>query len=143
MRFGLFHQPFKRPVLVIGNEKSRFSWWDLQRLEEGLDTASEDGGGGSLRVPFQGRKDKSALGMAREQSVASEASSGVGSSNSGSAAPERKFAINDPFTSVEAHKKITVPKVAFATRQIDWSPGGEWAVAVGDHGMVVMFRRWE
>ena len=143
MRFGLFHQPYKRPVLVIGNEKSRFFFWDLQRLEEGFDAALEDGGSGSLRVPQRGRRGKSALGLVREQSVASEASSGVGSSNSGSTGPERKFVINDPFTSVTTHKRITVPKIAFATRQIAWSPGGEWAVAVGDHGMVVLFRRWD
>ncbi|KAL9095299.1 MAG: hypothetical protein Q9165_002556 [Trypethelium subeluteriae] len=157
MRFALFHQPHKHPILIIGNEKSRFFFWDLQRLEEGYgDTttgggaagAGEDGGGPSvdgLRVPrHQAKRDKSALGMMREQSVASEASSGVGSSNSGSVAGmERRFVINDPFTSVGAHRKITVPKIAFATRQVAWSPGGEWAVAVGDHGMVVLFRRWD
>ncbi|KAK3061546.1 hypothetical protein LTS18_005956 [Coniosporium uncinatum] len=34
MRFGLFHQPEKRPILVAGNEKSKFSFWDLRTLEE-------------------------------------------------------------------------------------------------------------
>jgi len=34
MRFGLFHQPDQRPILAAGNEKSRFSFWDLQSLEE-------------------------------------------------------------------------------------------------------------
>ncbi|KAI9663031.1 MAG: hypothetical protein M1821_008079 [Bathelium mastoideum] len=191
MRFGLFHQPHKHPVLAIGNEKSRFLFWDLQRLEEGIDAQS--GGGDDVSVvgtpaggpgtglrppPFrhhhhhqQGRRDRGVLGsLAREPSVASEASSGVGSSTtSGSAVGlaavagasgggggggaggggggggggERRDGIDDPFTSVAAHKRITVPKIAFATRQIAWSPGGEWAVAVGDHGMVVLFRRWD
>ena len=85
--------------------------------------------------------------------MVSEASSGVGSSHSGTTtttmmgldggAAGRRAAIHDPFASVPPHKRITVPKIGFATRQVDWSPGGEWAVAVGDHGMVVLFRRWD
>jgi len=34
MRFGLFKEPGYRPMLVMGNTKARFSFWDLQRLEE-------------------------------------------------------------------------------------------------------------
>ncbi|KAL9116992.1 MAG: hypothetical protein Q9187_006475, partial [Circinaria calcarea] len=34
MRFSLFVKPPKRPILVIGNEKSKVYFWDLQSLEE-------------------------------------------------------------------------------------------------------------
>jgi len=34
MRFGLFKEPGYRPMLVMGNTKARFSFWDLQRFEE-------------------------------------------------------------------------------------------------------------
>ena len=34
MRFGLFKEPGYRPMLVMGNIKARFSFWDLQRFEE-------------------------------------------------------------------------------------------------------------
>lgn len=35
MRFGLFHQPGKHPILCAGNERSKVHFWDLQQLEEG------------------------------------------------------------------------------------------------------------
>jgi len=51
--------------------------------------------------------------------------------------------VGDPFYPIPAHKSVVVGKVTFATRQISWSRGGEWAVAVGDQGMVCLFRRLE
>ena len=51
--------------------------------------------------------------------------------------------VGDPFHPIPAHKSVVVGKVTFATRQISWSRGGEWAVAVGDQGMVCLFRRLE
>jgi len=39
LRFGLLHQPGMRPILAMGNEKSRFHFWDLQKLEEGYDVS--------------------------------------------------------------------------------------------------------
>ncbi|KAK4499130.1 hypothetical protein PRZ48_009642 [Zasmidium cellare] len=36
-RFGLFHSPGMRPILAMGNEQSAYSFWDLQRLDEGID----------------------------------------------------------------------------------------------------------
>lgn len=42
MRFSLFDRPGFHPMLVMGNQKSRFSFWDLQRLEEGLDVIDEN-----------------------------------------------------------------------------------------------------
>ena len=51
--------------------------------------------------------------------------------------------VGDPFHPIPAHKSAVVGKVTFATRQISWSRGGEWAVAVGDQGMVCLFRRLE
>ncbi|OCL12553.1 hypothetical protein AOQ84DRAFT_360531, partial [Glonium stellatum] len=51
--------------------------------------------------------------------------------------------VGDPFHPIPAHKSVVVGKVTFAMRQISWSRGGEWAVAVGDQGMICLFRRWE
>ncbi|KAF2171667.1 hypothetical protein M409DRAFT_50333 [Zasmidium cellare ATCC 36951] len=36
-RFGLLHAPGMRPILAMGNEQSAYSFWDLQRLDEGID----------------------------------------------------------------------------------------------------------
>ena len=37
LRFDLLHTTGMRPILAMGNEKSQFSFWDLQKLEEGYD----------------------------------------------------------------------------------------------------------
>ncbi|KAI6906021.1 hypothetical protein KC318_g7210 [Hortaea werneckii] len=42
LRFGLLHQPEMRPVLAMGNDKSRFCFWDLQKLEEGYEAGEEE-----------------------------------------------------------------------------------------------------
>lgn len=140
MRFGLFHQPHKHPILAMGNEKSKLFFWDLQRLEEGGAADGKDEP--AFKLPRRkGRGD--ALGETREQSIVSNASSGAVSSSNSSAPPEKKFTVRDPFALVAAHKAVTVPKIGFAVRQIAWSNGGEWCVAVGDCGMICLFRRWE
>lgn len=41
MRFGLFKEPGYRPMLVMGNTKARFSFWDLQRFEERRSTSKK------------------------------------------------------------------------------------------------------
>jgi hypothetical protein len=41
MRFGLFKEPGYRPVLVMGNIKARFSFWDLQKFEERRTTSKK------------------------------------------------------------------------------------------------------
>lgn len=129
----------------MGNEKSKIFFWDLQRLEEGSDGKDEgqqQQGQGVFKVPKRKSRGGDVLGEMREMSIVSNASSGVVSSNS-SAPPEKKYSIRDPFAPVAAHKSITVPRVSFAMRQVAWSTGGEWCVAVGDCGMICLFRRWE
>lgn len=36
-RFGFYHCDDKRPILCMGDQRTRYSFWDLQRLEEGID----------------------------------------------------------------------------------------------------------
>ncbi|KAF2138518.1 uncharacterized protein K452DRAFT_311456 [Aplosporella prunicola CBS 121167] len=153
MRFGLFHMPDKHPILVAGNEKSRLFWWDLQRLEEASAEPHKDDGHGS-GTRKRKRVDHSGPGLGlgrdnanRESSITSNASSSGAVSSSApsnhSGERDKRFDISNPFQLIPAHKQIVVPKVTFATRQVAWSTGGEWAVAVGDHGMVCLFGRWE
>ena len=40
-RFGLLHAPGMRPILAMGNQSSKYFFWDLQRLEEGNDPRDE------------------------------------------------------------------------------------------------------
>ncbi|KAI9691280.1 MAG: hypothetical protein M1820_009811 [Bogoriella megaspora] len=139
MRFSLFHEFDKSPILVIGDEKSALHWWDLQRLEEDNEF---DFPSSKARGPRK-QKDKTALWAMREPSITSEASSSRASVNPGPTVAKRKSPVSDPFTGIPSHKKITVPRVGFPTRQIAWSKGGEWMVAVGDWGMICLFKRWD
>jgi len=55
---------------------------------------------------------------------------------------EEKYKHDNPFGKpLKPHHEFTVPKIEFATRQVAWSVGGEWMVAVGDQGMIAVFGR--
>lgn len=53
-----------------------------------------------------------------------------------------KYSIDDPIRENEEHRHKSVPNYKFAVRQVAWSPGGEWCVVCGDHGMIGIFGRW-
>ncbi|KAK5167071.1 uncharacterized protein LTR77_007801 [Saxophila tyrrhenica] len=163
-RFGLLHQPGMRPILSMGNQNSTFLFWDLQKLEEGWDPAEEKkkgrGRAGKKAKQNVSSENLNRLGSVRSESVASDSKSTGGgatpklSSTSISTpltAPERKFALSDPFTPIKAHFSVT-PKTKlcrnargldehFATSQMAWSPDGKWLVACGDKGVVCLFHR--
>lgn len=143
MRFSLFSQPFKAPILVIGNEKSKVFFWDLQWLETW--TEKDD-----VRPRFPAKKNSKQPSVGnREASVASTMSSSVhpGSNDSqssgGSGFPRSKerYGVEDPFKAIKPHKSLTVPKIEFAARGAAWSVGGEWLLVVGDQGMIATFHR--
>ncbi|KAK5138212.1 hypothetical protein LTR08_004908 [Meristemomyces frigidus] len=154
LRFSLLHTAGMRPILAMGNEKSKFHFWDLQKLEEGYDASEVQ----RTRKSRGGRKPKKGVATAavnksnldrfgelrREQSGPSDAT--CPSSTSVSATPERKFDLSDPFMSLKPHHQVVAnttlsPNQHFATRQIAWSPNGTWMVAVGDNGMMCIFNR--
>ena len=98
-----------------------------------------------------------ALRVVRESSAVSSTSSktthsanslsttGLTSNSKGKSAKnkEKDMSLGDPFHPLPSHKSIMVPKVNFTVRQVAWSRGGEWCVAVGEAGMVAVFSRWE
>lgn len=80
LRFGLFHEPGMRPILVMGNETSKFYFWDLQKCEEGEDVLVKKSKGGrkkatknGLSAERVGRLD----GLIRDSSEGSDAASGM------------------------------------------------------------------
>ena len=143
IRFSIFHELGRHPVLVAGNEKSKAFFWDLERLENS--GTGEDGNesqhGKLLGLPRH----------IREGSSSSIASSAV-SAGSGTTKAKRKKGkeqtrdqgIANPFLSIKAHKIIEVPKyTAFPFRHFAWSRDGQWCVGVGDCGLINVFHRWE
>ena len=73
-RFGLYHADGKRPILCMGDQLTRYCFWDLQRLEEGIDPLDRP----SMRPKKKAkakRKGVNVLGELRKsESVASLAS---------------------------------------------------------------------
>ena len=164
IRFGLFAQPFKHPVLAGGNNASTVFLWDLQQLlDGGLATTdpflssrrarsqTSSGGGGTtattsrstsktLHVKTEGDHDASSKNTSNKNS-------NDRSRSTTSETPTENTALSDPFQLVHAHTRHTLslprdPKSRFAIRNIAWSPGGEWMVAVGDKCAIGLFGRW-
>ena len=147
IRFSLFHELGRHPVLAAGNEKSKTFFWDLQRLENsgtGEDGAQgQSGRGVPLGLPRH----------VREGSSASTASSAISAGSTNTKTKQKKLkekeyvrdrGISDPFRSIKAHKIVETPKYkAFAFRHFAWSRDGQWCVGVGDCGTINIFNRWE
>lgn len=143
MRFSIFHELGRHPILVAGNMKSKAYFWDLQRLEDA--GTSDDGS----------QADKSApLGLPRHVREGSNSSNGSSAVSTGSGPTKGKRkkikehthdrGIADPFLSIKAHKIVEVPKyLAFPFRHFGWSRDGQWCVGVGDSGLINVFHRWE
>ncbi|KAF2475684.1 WD40 repeat-like protein [Lindgomyces ingoldianus] len=167
IRFNLFSELGKHPVLAAGNDRSRVFFWDLQRLEEASATGEDS------KQPEKKTKKDTVLSRVREGSTYSNASSGAVSISSAPTSTtisaeststksavkskqvkerekekekekgDRTTGIGDPFRSIQAHKTVMVPKISFMVRQVSWSRAGDWCVACGDYGMICLFSRWE
>ncbi|MCJ1415906.1 hypothetical protein MMC32_002241 [Xylographa parallela] len=164
MRFSLFCQQDKRPILVIGNEKSKVFFWDLQSLEEweGSSKDADENNDNRFKIP-RAKKGiaRKILSKQRESSIASTTTTTTNTGSSvdpnslvnstslnttdenveGNSRATQKFAVDDPFRTLIPHRTHVVPRVTFASRQIAWSVGGEWMVVVGDQGMIALFTR--
>lgn len=151
-RFGFFNQPGKRPVLAMGSHTSAMSFWDLQRLEEGLDP----------RDKLKGRKGRGkTAASARSGSLATSTSTrkfdplsqdmaiytDIFAADSTPAPADRDFSdLEDRLKHVDPHHRVVVntglsPTQHFSTSQIEFSPDGTWMVSVGDRGMMCIWHR--
>ncbi|KAF2035212.1 WD40 repeat-like protein [Setomelanomma holmii] len=141
MRFSIFHELGRHPILVAGNERSKAFFWDLQRLE--TSGTGEDG--------MQSERPLGLPRHVREGSSSSIASSAMSAGSGTTKAkrkkvkePPRDRGVADPFQSIKAHKIIEVPKyIAFPFRHFAWSRDGQWCIGVGDNGLINVFHRWE
>ena len=164
MRFSLFTQPHRHPILVIGNEKSKVFWWDLQSIEA-WDGQNATPNNDTFKFPGTSSSSKPKKGVARQlskqQRESSISSSTTAATNSafghsiagastasfedrgdrGAPKAEKKFSTDDPFRKLLPHRTQVVPRVTFAARQIAWSVGGDWMVVCGDQGMIAVFGR--
>ncbi|KAK4628967.1 Polycomb protein esc [Fulvia fulva] len=152
-RFGFLHAPVMRPILAMGDQKSKFCFWDLQRLDEGLDPKYA-----AKLKKSRGRKTKTVsatnnlqrLGDIRRSESVAEVTPSTTPDASSTVTAEREYALADPYLLIKPHhteeSKTELSKVEgtlrhFATSQIAWSPDGTWMIAVGDLGMITIFHR--
>ncbi|EME44080.1 hypothetical protein DOTSEDRAFT_53288 [Dothistroma septosporum NZE10] len=153
-RFGLLHRPGMRPILAMGDHKAKFCFWDLQRLDEGLDPRD------AVRPKrSRGRKSKAGsitnslqrLGDFRRSGSVAEGTPSTTPDASSIANAEREYTLSDRYQLIKPHhveeSKTELSKDEkhqpryFATSQIAWSPDGTWMIGVGDMGMMTMFHR--
>jgi len=141
IRFSIFHELGRHPILAAGNQKSRAFFWDLQRLESAHTTGDESQNDQVKHLPLLLPQ------QVREGSLTSTASSAISAgSNSTNKTKSKKTTeqaqdrgIGDPFYSIKAHKVVEVPKYkAFPFRHFAWSRDGQWCVGVGDCGCVML-----
>jgi len=141
LRFSLFHEMGRHPVLVAGNERSKAFFWDLQRLEQMH--VEED------QVQYDNAHTLH-VGLPHHvrESSASTASSGSGMIPKTNRKKPTKSArygcLGDPFQPIKAHKTIEVSKYqAFPFHKFAWSRDGQWCVGVGHGGLISLFHRWK
>lgn len=139
LRFSLFHEMGRHPILVAGNERSKAFFWDLQCLEQiHLD---ED----------QVRRDELHMLPSDFPHQVRESSDSTVSSGSGtitktkakkSTNSTRYASLGNPFQPIKAHSTIEVPKYqAFPFHKFAWSRDGQWCVGVGHPGLINVFHR--
>ena len=146
IRFNLFHEFDRHPVLAAGAGNSKIYFWDLQKLEDAA-VLEEDSVLGKMRgLLSAANADSNARASTNSDVTTSTASGKVGKSRKASKAKSNNTtvtSIGDPFRSIKAHKMIKIPNHDFCFRQVNWSRGGDWCVGCGGDGVIAVFRRWE
>lgn len=135
LRFGLFQQPFKHAVLAMGNLAGRIYFWDLQQLVAWSDKEP---------LPFVVYKPRREP-LTYEEKLAAKGEIAISSgspSKPGKPKPPKSHDMSDPYVELHVHYHRTLPRQPFLSRQIAWSPGGEWMVVVGEQETIAIFNRW-
>ncbi|TVY52066.1 Polycomb protein eed-B, partial [Lachnellula cervina] len=169
MRFSLFPGGLgMNPVLAFCNTNSKVFFWDMSRLEAYHD-ATADGADikdpntrPAFLNPFQHRNRIGAGGGGGAVARLHRAASPAESSSTGGDERERekekekgridweksikgwvkKYEMNQPLESLDAHKEEVVKGLGFTGRYIAWSRDGQWCVVVGSAGVFALLQRW-
>ncbi|KAI1177430.1 WD domain-containing protein [Nemania sp. FL0916] len=167
LRFKLYHDKGKHPVLAFGNAHSAIFFWDLARLlgyQEFINDV-KDPNRDQLQpihrpgwlVPIQHRHKGDAVHKLKD---AASDSQSVASNRTGSVDAEVHVDINADYgqetydawegkydlTRVEepirAHSQSNITVKDFVGRQVAWSGRGDWCVVVGSKNLAIVLHRW-
>ncbi|CAK4024084.1 WD40 repeat [Lecanosticta acicola] len=145
-RFGLLHAPGTRPILAFGNQQGLFTFWDLQRFDEGLPWQESPAKNSKAARKTPAPTEDAPIDpeeLHRSDDDQEEAETNLSPSG---ADTEPEYPLGDRYQPLEPHHK-RLAETKFhdqkeqATSQIAWSPDGTWMVGVGDWGMVTIWHR--
>ncbi|KAI0020222.1 WD domain-containing protein [Xylariomycetidae sp. FL0641] len=171
LRFKLFHDKDKHPVLAFGNAHSSIMFWDLVRLRgyyDFMNDAKDPARDKSQPIrrpgwlmPIQHRSKGDAVNKLKD--AASDRGS-VASGRTGSVDVEHnvqmdlntdysketldawdyKYDLTRTQEPIKAHSQSTVNIMAkdFVGRQVAWSADGSWCVIVGSRNLAIVMQRW-
>jgi polycomb protein EED len=164
MRFKLFQDKAKHPVLAFANAHSTIFFWDLVRLIDYHSFMREIDDPDRIQpvhrpgwlqpVVVKPKGDAvSKLRDAEDRDSVVSARTGSDVEPQGSASthytPETleswdgKYDMTRVDEAIKAHSQSTITIKDFIGRQVAWSPGGEWCVVVGSKNLAVIMNRWQ
>ncbi|KAI1852458.1 hypothetical protein JX266_002636 [Neoarthrinium moseri] len=166
MRFRLYHDKEKHPVLAFGNAHSTIFFWDLARLTgyhafmNELDNPDrqEPAHRPSWLQPIVHKQKGDPVSKVKDAEDRDSVISGQTGSGSdiGPQAntvthytPETldmwkgKYDMTRVDEAIKAHSQSTITIKDFIGRQVAWSPQGDWCVVVGSKNLAVIMNRWQ
>lgn len=167
LRFKLFHQQDKNPVLAFGNAHSEIYFWDLARLigYHNFVTEMKDGERDKTQPvhrpawlqPIKHRKQGDAISKLKDASDRDSVVSGrTGSmdvethgdlstnySQETLESWEGKYDMTKVEDAIKAHATSKLTIKDFVGRQVAWNSSGEWCVVVGSKNLAIILQRWD
>ncbi|KAK9771284.1 hypothetical protein SCAR479_12017 [Seiridium cardinale] len=165
MRFKLYHNEHKHPVLAFCNAHSTILFWDLARLTgfhefhtslntPGRDTHAQRPSWLQPVIPRQkadavsklrdNAEDRDSLASGRTGSDVDPTSSLSNHYNQETLESwHNKYDVTRVDEAIRAHSQSAITIKDFIGRQVAWSPLGDWCVVVGSKNLAVILARWQ
>ncbi len=166
LRFKLFHQKDKNPVLAFGNAHSEIYFWDLARLigyhsfmtdmKEGERDRTQPAHRPGWLQPIKHRKQADAISKLKDSDRDSVVSGRTGSmdvethgdlstnySQETLESWEAKYDMTRVEDAIKAHATSKLTIKDFVGRQVAWNVTGEWCVVVGSKNLAIILQRWD
>lgn len=165
MRFKLYHNVDKHPVLAFGNAHSTIFFWDLARLEgyhEFMMKLDDPERNAPIQRPswlqpvVPRQKVDTVTKLQRDAEDRDSVVSGRTGSDVDPAINSSRHYSEETLESwhnkydltrvdhpVRAHSQSAITIKDFIGRQVAWSPLGDWCVVVGSKNLAVILARWQ
>lgn len=165
MRFNLYHNEDRHPILAFGNAQSTIFFWDLARLTEYhqfMDDLERPNRDAIVRRPdwLQPAKATQKVDAVSKLRGDAEDKDSVASGRTGSDVETfatsidqysqetleswyGKYSMIHEFEAIRSHSQRAIPIKDFIGRQVAWSALGDWCVVVGSKNHAIILARWQ